>query len=345
MEPLMSMDETGVHLLDDRLMNKLERKKLSPSLINALVDKCHASWLAQSFVLPEYIEEPEDNPRTRGQVFHSVMERFFGYDPVERTKSGIRRAVQETLEEDNYAFAREGEPYEWLTRTVNGYWKLVKTNAEIENAPHEVVLAEVELEGRKRSGLELFVTAHLGDAERDTLGFIDRLVMAEDGSVIVQDWKTGAKIKRYTGGPKSQGVDEKRQQFIYGLLLRELGFEVHTVQLIFPAAFSQPPRGSNEEPVHEPGVLTFNLDSEPRFIKRVLEDVETADSMLSDIITSNTATYKPGILCAWCPLAKLCPAKQVNIDNAKVMKSYMSQPDADDLLRGIELNTRSGANR
>lgn len=335
MEKLMSLDSAGAHLMSPELTEKLEKKKLSASLVGNLVDGCHAKWLADSFVLPEFIEEEKDNPKTRGTLFHSVMEHFFALPAKERTPDTIKEIVDQVLDTpENEHFKTNADALNWLKKTsVNGYYKLLKTGM-IESNPSDVEIATVN----GKPGLEMFVGGKLGNAKRDFVGFIDRMIVDPDDpeKIVVQDWKSGGSAHTWSGKDgDTMGLKEQRQQFIYGLLLRAMEQKVDKVQLIFPASFDK------KKENHAPTVLTFDLNDE-KFVKKVLSDIETADKLMDDIIETNTAEYSPSILCFWCPLVRICPAndrvKRQFMGRDKFDRAYASQPSPAELEEGILRN-------
>lgn len=339
-EPLIRMTKDGIRVISEETSKELARKKLSASTVNGL-QGCTASWLANSFVLPKIlVDDSLDNAARRGSLFHQVMENYFALPAEKRTKKAMVAMVDSVLNEptDDYDYtdlADNRDVVLWLRGAVNGYY-----NMGADTDPADVVIAEIESthrDGTKeiKKGLEIFVMGQIGEAKRPTLGFIDRLKEIEriEGSPVstvvgVEDWKTGAKVKRYN--PKSrakhpEGLAEQRQQIIYAMLLeQQYGVEVGEARLIFPVARE---------------VVTVDLSDE-KLRARVIEDVENADAQLTDHIERNLFEYSPGILCSWCPLAKICPAARQFPRVEKAVKAWADQPEPDVLAPAIDFGNK-----
>ena len=316
-EPLASIDKDGVHVVSENVSAKLAKKNISPSLISGL-EKCPASWFSDSFVLRDLIEEIPDNPARRGNLFHKVMEIFFAEPPEARTHQRIKAVVDEVLTSDEFSdMAEMPEVVEWLKSAINGYYSMGAK-------PEKVNVAKlVDEKGGEKVGLEVFVKGQIGSAKRDVLGFIDRLVVdpRDENAVIIEDWKSGGKAKRWNPKTKSdEGLGEARQQVIYAKLLEQQGKKVTGARLIFPLPQE---------------LVTIDLKDE-NFSKRVVTDVEEADAKLDIFIERNTFEFKPSFLCAWCPLSKLCPAATIK-PYAKMQEAYAKQPEPEVLLRGFDL--------
>jgi putative RecB family exonuclease len=314
---LVSMDRSGIHIVSPEVSEKLENKKISASMITSL-SQCPARWAADSFAIPELVEQEPDNPARRGSLFHKVMEDFFKLDPAERTPAKIREISKETLfSEDFKDFKRNPEVIKWLKDAIDGYYSMG-------GKPKDVKVANVQLKGSSspKKGLEIFVKGKIGDTKRDTLGFIDRLIEAKKpNAVIIEDWKTGAKAKHWKESTKGdEGLAEQRQQIIYSMIVEQSDIEVSKARLIYPVARE---------------IVNVELDNE-KLRKKVIESVEETDRNLDTMIDNNTFELQPNFLCAWCPLAKICPAAQIK-PYAKMQEAYAKQPDPEVLLKGIEL--------
>jgi RecB family exonuclease len=316
-EPVIRVDVEGLHVISEELAAKLAKKNLSPSMITSLA-QCPAKWLGESLVVRDLIEEEPDNAARRGTMFHKVMEIFFACAPEERTVPKIKEVVAEVLASDDYKdLADIPEAVKWLRDAVNGYYTMGAK-------PEKVSIASIKdgKTGADKIGLEVFVKGRIGDTKREILGFIDRLVEdpREEGAVVVEDWKTGAKSKRWN--PASKGDDgraEARQQVIYAKLLEAQGVKVTGARLIFPMV---------------PDIVNVDLNDE-EFAESVVADVEEADAKLDVFIELNTFEYNPSFLCAWCSLAKICPSAQIK-PYAKMREAYAKQPSIDVLAKGFD---------
>lgn len=318
-EKLVIMDEDGLHVKSPKVAEKLAKKNISASMITGL-NQCAAKWLADSFVIREIIEEEPDNAARRGSLFHKVMEDFFALEPEDRTKAQIKDIVTQTFELEEFADMNEiPDVHQWLRGAINNYYSMGSN-------PQKVQIAEIAMEEGKdpKKGLEIFVKGKIGSARREVLGFIDRLsvdLTKDDGSVVVEDWKTGSKTKRWKSHTKSdEGLAEQRQQLIYKILLENKGIKVSGARLIYPVAKE-----------------VVNVDfKDVELLKRVIKDVEETDKALDTMIETNTFEYTPSFLCSWCPLIRICPRGIVK-PYQKMQDAFAKQPEPEDLLKGIEL--------
>lgn len=260
------------------------------------MEQCPAKWVFEKYVKKEVIPEEDDTPARRGNVFHDIMEKFFAIDPPEeRTTKLLAEITKDTISTKYPEFKQNGEVIQWVKDAVRGYY-------EMGGNPTAVTIADVPKHKRKpddpdetEKGLESFVKGQIGDATRETLGFIDQVVEDQkhkDGSVIIADWKSGSKARRFKKSTKSNdGFNEVRQQILYTMLMEQRDVKVSSARLIYPVA----------------GVV-INVDTNDEELRvRIVESVEEADKMLTDSIENNTFEYGPSFLCSWCPLVNVCP--------------------------------------
>ena len=295
---IVMMDNVGLHIVSEKTAEQFRKKQLSASLVTELREGCPAAWLAKTYVVPEVIETPPDNPMTRGSFFHRIMEHFFRLPAAERTRDALIRCVNITLGEPDYEVFRTNlDVRDWIEEALRGYYKLGED-------PQDVQVATVN----SKTGLEVFVKGKLPGASRNLIGFIDRVSYSGDGGVVVEDWKTGGKLKQWEGGypelvknkdgstsyntRNASGYAEARQQMIYTTLLRQNGYQVDGARLMFPVAG---------------GVARVPVDDQ-EFQQAVVADVVEVDQKMDELEKSNEFSYNPSVLCSWCPLAKFCPA-------------------------------------
>ncbi len=306
------MDAEGAHIIDDNVREQLSRKNISPSLVTGL-EGCHARWLADQYVVREIVKEEPDNAAIRGSLYHKVMEELFALPAGERTTDKVKELLNQTINLPEFVTLKQyPEAISWIKKAINGYYSMG-------GKPEQVKIATLTLNEKDgpKSGIELFVKDKVGNASRPTLGFIDQIVedpTRDDGSVVINDWKTGSKAKQYKPKNKyEEGLAEQRQQILYTEILRSHGVKVSGARLVFPIARQ---------------VVKVDLAS-AELRERAISDVEKADEKLDRLLETNSFKYSPGILCAWCPLAKCCPKADIKpIEKAKV--AFSTQP-------GIEL--------
>lgn len=318
-EKLVVMDEFGLHVKSEKVAEKLANKKISASMITGL-NQCAAKWLADSFVIRELVEEEPDNAARRGSLFHKVMEDFFALEPEERTQAQIKEIVSQTFENDEFKnLASLTDVHVWLRQAINNYYSMGSD-------PQKVQIAEIVMDESKgpKKGLEVFVKGKIGESKREVLGFIDRLsidLRKDDGSVIIEDYKSGAKVKKWKSHTKSDdGLAEQRQQLIYKILLENQGIKVSGARLIYPVAKE---------------VVNVDL-KDMDLLNRIIKDVENTDKALDAMIEDNTFEYTPSYLCSWCPLIFICPKGTIK-PYPKMQEAAAKQPQPEVLLEGIEL--------
>lgn len=321
-EILMSMSKDGAKIVAKSVSESLEKKSISPSMITGLED-CHARWLAQTFVTRELIPEPVDNEAKRGTLFHKVMEDVGDIEPKEeRTKQVLKEIMIDNLKSEDFKdMGKIPEVRNWLTMAVKNYY-------EMGGDPRRIDISRISLDGGKpKKGLEMFVKGNLGGAERDTLGFVDMISddpnTAKEGreSVVISDWKSGAKPKIWKAHTKStEGLAEQRQQIIYTKILRDKGIDVSAARLIYPVAKT---------------IVNVDMNDKELF-DRVDKDVKRTDETLDTLLETNEFEYKPSFLCSWCPISRACPSAQIK-PYKKMQDAYAKQPEYSELESGIEL--------
>lgn len=314
-EAKLTLDRTGLHINSDEVAKALAKKNISPSLITG-VEVCPAKWVAESFVIRDLIEEDKDNPGTRGSLFHMVMELFFAHPPAERTPELVKTKVKEALAQPDFQhFATNKDAIDWLRGAINGYYNMG-------GDPTKVEIAKINTPKGDRSGLELFVKGKLGDTERNILGFVDRVIVdpRDSSKVIIEDWKSGAKAKKWNGKITSnEGMAEQRQQMIYTMLLEEQGYDVSLARLIYPV------------PREIVNVQTKNDDLR----KKVVSDIENTDKSLAHMTEQNTFDCTPSFLCSFCPISQICPVADLK-PYGKLKTAAAEQPRAEDLYPVIQ---------
>lgn len=323
-EHYVVMSPKGIHINKPEIFEKLDDISLSASLITSM-EQCPAQWVFDKYVKREIIEEPEDTPAKRGNVFHTIMEDFFEIEPPEdRTMIKLYEITARVIKEGYPEFADNQEVIQWTLDAVHGYY-------EMGGNPKNVNIATVKKHKTDEpvKGLEIFVKGQIGKASRKTLGYVDQIIQdhIDEEGIVVSDWKSGATIRRFQ---KPQNLDkprkynpgfpEVRQQMIYTMLLEARGEKVTSARLVYPV-----------------GREIVNVDVDDLWIrKKVVESVEKADKTLSNSIEQNLFEYGPSALCSWCPLVNMCPAAQ-KIPSEKAVESREKQPTVEELKKGVYL--------
>ena len=272
---------------------------------------------------------PNGKGSALGEVLSKLIDEKLGKDQLDDV-------VEDVLSSDDYYRLRSNESaVKWVKKSAKSYLKEHGKQLDAD----EAIAAKNELifTGNRSvdSGLEIFVVGRIGNATRDTLGYIDRVKETgrKEGSdvsteVMVEDWKSGAKVKKYNPNTRSktpEGLAEQRQQIIYSILLeQEKGVKVTGARLIYPVARE---------------VVDVDLTDE-KLRARVIKDVEDADAQLTNHIERNLFEYSPGILCSWCPLFNACPAAKSFNHVEKARLAAESQPTVDVLAKGFEFTRR-----
>ena len=309
-EPLMAIGNAGVSIISQEVAEKARKKNISPSLISAL-ESCPARWAADNFVLRDLLPQEQDNAATRGQLFHKVMEVVFAAAPEERSRAFIDSVIPQVIATEEFiGFEGNDDALAWLSNAIDGYYRMGGN-------PEKVQVASYSRKGdsEPKLGLEVFVKGQIGESSRECLGFVDRLTVDQknEGGIIIEDWKSGAKAKKWNPKTKSdEGLAEARQQVNYSMLLRQDGVKITGARLIYPVAEAMIPVETND----------------PTFNRKVVEAVEEADRALTTMVETNLFEFKPNNFCAWCPLSSICPAAQIG-KYAKAQEAARKQPSID----------------
>lgn len=327
-EPLIEVSRDGVGILSDSVLRKIDckgargEKTISATLMTAL-EGCRACWVVGNLVFPEAIEEPADNAKRRGSLFHKVMEDFYHLAPEDRNGQTLRETAVNVLDSEEFRdFQANDDALRWLDEAVRGY-------LNVDRDPRRVNIAEWTTDwGRTVPGLEVSVSWKPEGVKRKCFGFIDRL-QEWQGRLFIEDYKTSRKAKWYKFNPARPDADPEhglggaRQQAFYTLMVEQAerergsGRPVEAARLIFPLADGGV--SVKVEDIHAPG-----------FREKVVQDVRATDERMDDLHRSEFAEFKPGVLCAWCPLVKLCPAAaglESRFTAEKFVKAREGQPE------------------
>lgn len=277
---LVKVTEKGIVILDQDLMNNIKEKNLSASMVSSFF-QCPADWLMDSFLLPKMdYEEPVHF--VRGNMFHSIMEKFFTLEKEQRNPKTLSQAAMYVVKKDYKEHLTNLETMNWLKEALQGYLETGFPYADVNVAR----IIKDKSKGPEL-GVEIFVRGRLGNTTRDVVGFVDRVDDLGDGSLQVVDYKSGKKI--YPFDPNSPISDRNdfgywRQQLAYSMLLEQSGHKVSKAKLEFPIA-----RGE---------VIVDVNNQELR--KQVVKDFEAVDAALNKCIEDNFFPFNGHMFCKWC---------------------------------------------
>lgn len=317
LKQVLKIDKEGIHIIDDSVSYALSKKNLSASMMTGL-EGCPARWIAENYATPDIVVLGPESPARRGSLFHKIMEKFFNNPQNQRTRHDLKKIMFETLKMPEFEDMRENkETMDWLKNVINNYYKMGAK-------PEQIKIANIEIDGRERKGLEIFIKGKIGDTNRNILGVIDRVIESKKGNgVIIEDYKTSATAKKWKNHTKStDGFSEQRQQLIYTKLMEDNGVNVSGARLIYPVAKE---------------IVRVQLDN-PVLKKKAFNSIIETDRNLTTMEENNTFEFNPSFLCAWCPIRKIClDPGPLNHNSVKIMNAYESQPEPEILEQVIEI--------
>lgn len=317
--PKAIISNSGVEFVDENLLDKIDRVKLSNSLVSSVL-KCPARMALDKWILNDLIPPDPTGATILGSAYHKVMELFFYNPPAERNLASLRQAYYDMLLLDEFKPIRESvEAQNWVKTRVNNYWHGVED-------PQKVTVAEtVDKKGKKKLGLELYLQGNIGDSERVLCGFIDRLCYDDKtGVYTVDDWKTGKKAEEYNPYERFADFSYYRQQVLYSMLLEQQGKKVDKARLIYPLTVWNG--------VERPHVTVIPVH-DANYRQKAVDDVVKADKIVNKSVETNCWQMNPSALCSWCPLVNVCP-KAMKISKQNAIESRQNQPTAEFLKTG-----------
>lgn len=253
-------------------MSLIAPTTLSPSKVASFT---HCG-LAFRFSAIDRVPEPPSVHLTKGTVVHRALELlFWNFGRGERTPAVAQAMLDRTRLEyavhPDYAdlgLAGDGETEFWDDAA-----RLVANVFVIED-PNSV----------RMLGTELRLEAQLGGTR--LRGVIDRLEVAEDGALVVTDYKTGAAPRVQFEGRRLAGVH------FYAFLCEEaLGRRPDRIQLLH---------------LREPeAIITVPTDQSSRGLRLRAGAVWTA---IERACEQDNFRPRPSALCDWCSFRAWCPA-------------------------------------
>lgn len=252
---------------------------LSPSSID-LFRKC-----PQKFKLAyiDKIKEPPSWHTHLGSFVHEVLEYLYKEDPNERTHETLKKIAADRW--SNHGWAEKVNDLAEKRDTVAGFKRTAfeaMTNLwELEDP----VITNLE-------GQEIEVLASIDGVAMK--GYIDRIALDGDGSVIISDYKTG-KIP----DPKYVAGDDKWFQLLaYALMLKETQQKTtSTLELLY----------LSKKIKHTVMVTQESLDNARQVVVRTRASIDES-------CKSGEFACKVTNLCNWCYYKKIevCPAHRGN---------------------------------
>lgn len=223
------------------------------------------------------LPEPVTVHQARGTTAHFALQRLFDLDPVRRTPEKLydlfRQAWTEVRADDEYAslFATVDEERDWglesLTLLANYF--TVEDPAAIDPLERELDMIE-DLDGIVVRGI------------------LDRIDRADDGSLVITDYKTGK------APPERYALPAFFALKIYALLIRRRTGETPSeLRLLY----------LNGPTMYRLGVDDQQLDAMDRQLRALWTAIERA-------IEGDHFPPRPGRLCDWCSFQAVCPAWQ-----------------------------------
>ena len=246
---------------------------LSPSRVKEL-RQCPLKFRLRNI---DAVPEPPSPEALRGTLVHSVLEHLFDLPPAERTPARAlamldeRWAELQASREQTDIFASEEERARWLESAK----PLVSSYFVLEDP-----------EWLEPVGRERFVNAVLpsGLAVR---GIIDRLDQAPSGALRVVDYKTGK-----SPSPRFQDEYIFQMRFYAMALHYERGVLPKRTQLLF---------------LKDARALTFDPPEDTP--ARTAQEMDDAWAEIENRIEADRFEPRESVLCNWCSLHRLCPAK------------------------------------
>jgi putative RecB family exonuclease len=240
---------------------------LSPSSINTFL-QCPLKF---KFGKIDGIMEPPTVHTLLGNFVHDILENLYQLPSDERNLDAARRLAREAWH-DKYEFETKsiripGQEFRWKAWwCVENLWKIEEPSLQ----SFEGIESEV-----------------YGKVEGVTIkGFIDRFARLEDGSIVIEDYKTG-KV------PNLNYLDDKFfQLFIYAVMLQELNIGTASkITLIYLTA---------------PKVLTWEVTEEK--LNKTINTITSTKKQIDTFCEQGSFPAKTSGLCNFCFFKSSCPA-------------------------------------
>lgn len=216
-------------------------------------------------------------------------------------------------------------------------------SSEPTNTTENATGSHVSSDSPAKLGLEMPLSGIIEGSDSRVFGIIDRLIVdPNDNTLIIDDYKSGAKAHHYNPSSPYSDFNYTRQQVLYSMLLEQnIGLiqaendgvppkTVKYARLLYPIAQN----GCNPGQV---GVVEPIDVQNKAFRKTVADDVRETCETMADSCEKNTFSYQSSALCAWCPLAKVCPSATI-YSNQKFYDAKSKQPEREILEKSMILD-------
>lgn len=240
---------------------------LSPSSITTF-QQCPLKY---KYSRIDRIAEPPTVHTLLGNFVHEILEDIYRRPAPERTLESARVIARERWQDrfsvETKSLNLNERDFRWRA------WWCVENLWKVEDP------SSVEL-----SGIEFEVNGSVNEVA--IKGFIDRFRLLDDGSILIEDYKTG-KV------PQPRYTDDKFQQlFIYATMLTELQVgKCSKLSLIYLA---------------EPRIYEREVTDDS--IKRTIATITETKQAIDRYCAEGEFPTKQSKLCDWCYFKKICPA-------------------------------------
>lgn len=288
-------DSLAVTDANSPVMQKLRKERLSPSTASSMSD-CLARWAVEQAC--RGAGDPF-GPAESGTVAHAVLEDLFAQPVGKRTREMAEQLLQ-TVHERHKDLVLPADPISmarWRDRIrvlIAGLWE-IEDPTQVHVLAREKQLSTSEVEGIPFNG------------------FIDRLDLADNG-LAIRDYKSG-KVKD-PDNLRRYGDEQGEQQRLYALAMENLDGVRPSSAWIYYTQFGVK---------REISLSNVSLNKTRRSFVKAWETLQLAAQ------TQRYSTKTSG-LCAYCPLATVCPTAN---------RDWKVEPRTQDYLTGELLHLSS----
>lgn len=325
--PMFSWDKDKLVTTDEVKLEKIVRKNLSASSSNSLRG-CMAKFAAES-VLPR--SEDPFGPAELGTSAHDVLEHLYLLPPKKRTLASADKLIFD-LSKKQWS----SENLTQRTTSTNAVNGEIKKRWE-EEVAHRVH-GDFELEDptqvdvfQPEWGLEGLPVPVPDGRLIPMVGFIDRTDFAEDGTLLIRDYKAG-KYRPHNPRFDDDYGDQQRLYTVAAevvLLDPELRAQYFTADQIDRLLTAGKLKVSDVRLLYIAARKERVIDIAPAARNLTMSGFARSWDKMQAAGKSGEFPTTPGPLCGWCPLVNSCPVAKVTTDKARA--SAETQPSKTDL--------------